>query len=546
VGSAQRFRFLKPWHSVNLDGSYFKAGWGGNHELKFGFGYRHWPNTSTARYGGNQIVTRINSSDPNDPTARVAQIWRAGNVKFEANYTSFYLGDTFSKDRFTVNAGLRYDKQTASLSPSTATENPLFPDIVPALSFDGNVPGVDWSDLSPRVAVTYALNPSHKTVVRASYANYAGQLGPIDSQFNSPITYNYNYLAYGWNDLNGDGFASRDEVLLDQGVLYYAGINPTDPASATSINRIDPDYHANRDTEIILGIEHELAPNFSIGAAYTWRHGVDPVSYTPRIDSTGRLLTPADYNALAPVSAGGFTVQPFAPDPTRTGDGARLLTNREDFTLAYSGIELTATKRLSNKWMMRANFSYMDWTENFDGPLAFQNPTSADVDTIIQGGYPGGAPSGLCGPCIDGGPVALKSYGAKTNTYINAKWQFSASGMYQLPAGLELGAAVLGRQGYPRAMFIQAGLGADGSRRLLPAGGLDIERFDDFWNVDLRLAKLFKIAGSTTANVSLDLFNVLNTDTALQRNRQVNSDAFATLLEVPNPRILRIGVRLEF
>jgi hypothetical protein len=118
--------------------------------------------------------------------------------------------------------------------------------------------------------------------------------------------------------------------------------------------------------------------------------------------------------------------------------------------------------------------------------------------------------------------------------------------MYQLPAGFEFGASVFGREGYPRAMYISSGLGADGNRRLLPAGGLDIARYDDFWNVDLRLAKLFKIAGSTTANLSLDLFNVLNTDSSLQQNRQINSEAFNTILEIPNPRILRIGVRLEF
>jgi len=545
-GSAQRFRFLKPWHTVNLDGSYFKAAMGGNHEFKFGFGYRHWPNTSTGKYGGNQVVAKINNNDPTDPTSRVAQIWRAGNVKFEGNYTSLYLGDTFSKGRVTINAGLRYDKQEASLSPSTATANPLFPEIVPALEFDGNVPGVEWSDVSPRLAVTYALDESRKTVLRASYARYAGQLGPIDSQFNSPITYNYNYLAYGWNDLNGDGFAQRNEVLTDQGVLYASGIDPANPTAASSINRIDPDYHANHDTEMILGIEREIAPNFSLGAAYTWRRGRDPVSYTPRIDSSGRILTSADYLPLAPVSSGGFTVQPYAPDPTKTGDGARLLTNRPDFFLAYSGIELTAVKRLSNKWMMRANFSYMDWTENFDGPGAFQNPTSSDVDTIIQGGYPGGAGTGLCGPCIDGGPVVLKSYGAKTNTYIHAKWQFSASGMYQLPGGLELGASLFGREGFPRTMIIATGLGGDGNRRLLPSGGADIERYDNFWNVDLRLARQFKIAGRTSANLSLDLFNILNTDSVLQRNRQINSGAFSNVLEVANPRILRVGVRLEF
>jgi hypothetical protein len=545
-GSAQKFRFLKPWHTLNLDASYFAAGMGGNHELKFGFGYRHNPNTSAAAWGGNSIVAVHNNDDPNDPTSRVAQVWRNGSVKFEGNYTSAYVGDTFTKGRLSVNAGLRWDKQTANLSPSTATANPLFPELVPDLTFDGNVPGVDWSDISPRVSATLALDESRKTVARLSYARYAGQLGPIDSQFNSPITYNYTYLAYRWVDNNSDGFAQKDEILTGEGVLYAVGINPDDPSAVSSINQIDPDYHANHDQEIIVGIERELVPNFSVGAAYTWRKGVDPVSYTPRIDSTGRLLTSADYIALDPVTARGLTVQPYAPDPTKTGDGARLLTNRPDYSLRYSGFEVSANKRLSNKWMLRANFSYMDWTESLDGPNAFQNPTSADINTIIQGGYPGGAGTGLCGPCNDGGIVALKSYGAKTDTYFHAKWQFSASGMYQMPGGFELGASVLGREGFPKAEIIATGLGGDGNRRLLPAGGLDRQRHDNFWNFDLRLAKPIKLAGSTSLNLTVDLFNVLNTDTVLQRNRQLNGDAYDQVLEVTNPRILRIGVRLQF
>jgi hypothetical protein len=545
-GSAQKFRFLKPWKTANLDASYFATGLGGNHEIKFGFGYRSNPNESAASFGGNRIVAIHNNDDPNDPFSRVAQVWRSGSVKFKGQYTSAYVGDTFTKDRLTVNAGLRWDRQTANMSPSTATGNPLFPELVPDLTFSGDIPGVEWSDVSPRASLTLALDDARKTVARLSYARYAGQLGPLDTQFNSPITYNYQYLAYRWADNNGDGFAQRDEILVGEGVLYAVGIDPDNPTAVSSVNVIDPDYHANHDQEIIVGLERELLPNFSIGAAYTWRKGVDPASYTPRIDSSGRRLTSADYIALAPVSARGLTVQPYAPDPAKTGDGARILTNRPDYSLNYNGFELSANKRLANKWMLRANFSYMDWTEGLDGPNAFQNPSSADINTIIQGGYPGGAATGLCGPCVDGGIVALKSYGAKTNTYFHAKWQFSASGMYQLPGGFELGASVLGRQGFPKASVIQTALGADGSRRLLPAGGLDRERHDNFWNVDLRLAKPVKLAGSTSLNVTVDLFNVLNTDTVLQRNRQLASGVYDQILEIANPRILRLGLRLQF
>ena len=546
-GSAEAFRFLKPWHNVNLDGSYFAHGLGGNHEVKFGFGYRHWPNTSSGRWSGNGIVAVHNNDDPDDPTSRVAWVTRSGVVKFEGNYSSAYVGDTYTTSRWTINGGVRWDRQTGQNSPSTASGNPVFPELVPSLNFDGSTEGITWNSISPRLGVTVALDEKRKTIARASYARYAGQFGPLDSTFNSPVTYGYTYLAYQWADRNGDGFAQRDEILTNNGVLYTSGnIDPDNPTALSSINRIDPDYGPNHDQEFIVGIERELMPNLSVGAAYTWRRGSDTASWTPRVDENGRILTPADYVALDPVTEGGFTVQPFAPDESRIGIGSRILTNRPDFRLQYSGLEFTVNKRLADKWMLRANFSIMDWTEHFDGPGAFQNPTSEDISSVIQGGYPGGAASGLCGPCVEGGPVVLKSYGAKTNSFANAKWLFSATGLYQLPAGFEVGMSFLARQGYPKVQIIRTSLGADGNRRLLPSGGVDLERFDTFTNLDLRVAKNLKFTNDISANLTVDLFNVFNSSSILQENRQINSDAFRQILEVSNPRILRLGVRLQF
>jgi hypothetical protein len=42
------------------------------------------------------------------------------------------------------------------------------------------------------------------------------------------------------------------------------------------------------------------------------------------------------------------------------------------------------------------------------------------------------------------------------------------------------------------------------------------------------------------------VFNVFNSGAVLQRSRQVNSDAFYQINELINPRVARIGVRLQF
>ena len=129
--------------------------------------------------------------------------------------------------------------------------------------------------------------------------------------------------------------------------------------------------------------------------------------------------------------------------------------------------------------------------------------------------------------------------------FIHGKWQISANGLYMLPYDLELGASLFGRQGYPYPVYREASLGRDGSRRVLVSPELDSLRYDDLWNLDLRLARTFRI-GRTNAQVIGDLFNVLNANTVLVRNRNVDSPAFGRITQNLSPRILRFGVRIGF
>ena len=278
-----------------------------------------------------------------------------------------------------------------------------------------------------------------------------------------------------------------------------------------------------------------------MGAAYTYRKSNDAPTWNPRIG-----LTSADYTANPVVTVttpqGVFSGRTYSANPAKVTGGS-LLTNRPDYYTKYGGFEFSATKRLANKWMMRAAFSIMDWTEHFTGPNAVQNPTRSQNNA-------GGT---LAGPYVEGGQVIIKSYGSKTDTFFNSKWQLSASALYQLPYGFDLGASVLGRQGYPFVAVLRLPAGADGNIRVVGTPAVDTNRFDNLWDVDLRLAKKISLGKKTALRVSADVFNVLNADTVLQRARQVNAGAagglngsFNRVNELINPRVARIGMRLEF
>ena len=48
------------------------------------------------------------------------------------------------------------------------------------------------------------------------------------------------------------------------------------------------------------------------------------------------------------------------PDKVAATGGGRILTNRPDYERKFNGVELSLIKRLANKWMMRAAFSWND------------------------------------------------------------------------------------------------------------------------------------------------------------------------------------------
>jgi hypothetical protein len=301
-----------------------------------------------------------------------------------------------------------------------------------------------------------------------------------------------------------------------------------------SPNTIDPDFKAPTDYEVIVGIDREVLPDFAVGASYTWRRANDLRGYYQRLG-----LTSADYTANPPETSNGYTAQTWSPDPDKVAavGGGDMLMNRPDYHQGYNGIELTAFKRLSNKWMARVAFAWMDWKEYYDGPNAYQNPTRTDTFTNC---------SGCAGPLVDGGQYIERSGGSgKGDIFYNAKWQLTANALYQLPAGFEVAAALFARQGFARPIVLRLGAGDDGRLRALATEALDSERYPDLWNLDLRLAKNFKF-GRANLNIAADLFNVFNSNTELNRIRQANSSTFNRLDEILSPRILRLGARLSF
>ena len=79
--------------------------------------------------------------------------------------------------------------------------------------------------------------------------------------------------------------SARDgnEVDIKGGVLYTYQINPNN-RTGIAPGRIDPNLKNKRDNEVIVGIDHELASNVAVGAAYTFRSSKNLI-YQPFISA---------------------------------------------------------------------------------------------------------------------------------------------------------------------------------------------------------------------------------------------------------------------
>jgi len=294
-----------------------------------------------------------------------------------------------------------------------------------------------------------------------------------------------------------------------------------------------------------------------VGAAYTYRH-ISNLTYRPRLGgpcgadpsaSSCRIIQPEEYTANAPVSSGGFTAFSYSPpdDLVEAGGFGRLRTNQPGYAQNFNGIELTMTKRLTNKWMGRVAFSWNAFKQAYDGVIP------------VNGG--GGTQGGIGGPGggrYNGNPtptdlnslksdfVAAQSGGSGRATfYTTPTWQVYANALVQLPWSLDLSGAVFGRQGQIEPQYLRLSAGQDGSFNVLATPTVDAKRYSSVWDVDLRLAKNLKV-GPTQITLSAEAFNIFNSGTVLQAFRQVNSSSFERIDEILSPRIVRFGARLSF
>lgn len=500
----------RPQTELRADANYFLTNLlGGDHATKFGVGYRDNPVGFTAIRGG-RARARFRNGVPVE-----ADLYRDSNTEASLQQIYGYLQDSYTRGKLTVNAGVRVDYQDDEALPSSVPANPIIPDLLPAVQFAGADSGVTFLDVSPRLGVTYDLTGDGRTILKGNYAIYWGTGISTAASVNpvSEVT-----LRFPWNDLNGDRFVQRNELDLTRRLSLTGNYDPANPSSPRSSTTVDPNLKNDRTTEFSVGVERELMANFGVGASYIYRQYPDYENFTVVPGVNAADYVPVTFTAPCTSVActdPSYTVTYYQLPYTRPGGGFR---RNADRTRKYHGLELTARKRFSDRWMLNASANFQSTRYFYGGPdVSYQDPTD----------------------------IAMLD-GAQTGT-ANAKWLGKVTGLYVLPwHDIGVSGFFNMRQGYPFNRYLLSPSRTGG----IGTANVDIDRwgdvrYDTFSQLDMRVEKQFTF-GRTKWAVALDVFNVMNSNVVLAREDQMNSTRANFVEEVLAPRVARIGLRLNF
>jgi hypothetical protein len=499
-------------------------------DLRAGIGHRAMPVSTRSGWPGNKVIASVREQ-VFFRTFRLtgfAQPTRDQDVRSTHTHSEAYASATLRRGRLRIHAGGRLDRLTGRNEAVAIAANPLFPALLPSMTFDGSPARFRWLDLLPRAGIEWRpATAQWSAAVR--YATFTGALGSGDVAFDHPGR-DLASLSYYWRDRNGDLAVQPDELEVARGRLGAAGVDPDHPDAPQSPHVIDPALRAPRTDEWSGAFDatHRaarlgLVAYYRRARAPLWRplQGLTRADYAIRGAASGRLFD-EDYSVgyYAPASA-----SKIAP-----GNG-RILTNREGYHQDVLGLELTlAGTGGAVQWA--AWGAVNDWRERFDDvDRAVQDPTPTDSE-----------------PVRHGGAVAIRGGGfGRADVFVNARWSAGAWARAPRVAGFEASVRLSARDGFP-VPYVQVASTGDptaGGKAVLVSRALDRHRLPALFETDVRLERGWDWkSGRLTATA--DVFNALNRATALQVGRDVELSGVGKPREILRPRIVRLGLTLAF
>jgi hypothetical protein len=551
---------------------------------------------------------------PNDPNFKKFFMYRSTNSAYGSKQFAVFFSDTITAGRFNFLLGLRYDRQIPYMaaysiiavdkgnpawtnnvdSPTIDILNNFLPSInvpaVPTLAADGSK--YNWTTWSPRLGVTWDVVGDGKTIAKLSLASYGDYMANYEAT-SWKLGGTSGWANFWWQD-NGDGKVNFKELYwntisnyapyrvfndagqfignyADAAGTFYGGYDPQNPTQTTKpYTLVDKNAGSSRTYEAMLSLERELLPDFSVQINGTYRKYNHFRWYLKYFPDTGVIQNQSWYISAGtpPANIPGIGDTKGAKDhnwyyisPEGTAYSPwSFLKPQPEANNVYWGLDLVATKRLSNKWMLNASFTLQTQASHF-GKNGILNTNQTwwwpynPLDPTNNWAYEGSTYS----PSFGGGS-------GKIDQYVYTPWMFKAAGLYQLPYDVNISATMIARPGYiqDEAFYIvdyrlPNPLSNDNYIEMVPFGS---EHLPTIFLMNLRLEKMFKLGDTGRIYLMADAFNLLNSGTVNRREQKVHgtyyiypdasqntfvpNDYYNQLNEILNPRVVRFGMRFQF
>lgn len=496
---------------------YLDNKFGASHQIKSGFEHWiGWGSDGFGVFGDTRLQFRNDASGNPQPSQILAYNTPLVQETHMRNFAAF-VQDRISYPRVSLNLGLRWSFYDGYLPEQSGGGGRWYPETTyPKLES-----GFNWNTLAPRVSSVWKVTSDGRNVAKASYSRYyeAMYTGEFADVIN-PNTINTTGLAtYRWfGDANGNG-------VVDGGEYDPVPLSTVQPR----LNRIDPGLKDPRTDEITFGYQRELAANLGFGALWVQRWfndatvdqeiGIPVTGYTQQVfndPGPDNLINTGDdrpitlYNVLAQYRGQNVSLHTNFPGTTR-----------------YKGLELTVTKRMSNRWQLMGSYVW----SRLDGDLVV-DPNNPNM-TI---------------------PTNAKGRGANDQPHA-----FKLLGSYQAPFDINVGVNYQALSGLPTDRQFRATL-SQGSTTVR-AEERGVYRADFLNLLSVKLDKRFRFHQHVALSGFLEVHNVLNSN-ATQSSIGTLTQAFASQAafdaarattsyfgraqEILAPRILKLGVKYTF
>jgi hypothetical protein len=492
---------------TNATGQYYlDHALGGRHEFKFGVDYTHAV-TKNQNHRIDDVALTYDGTGGAFRPLNVTLFATPQNDATALNVLALFAQDSYSVKRLTVVGGVRFEQLEGYL-PSQSSPSSRFGDAniggfaTQARSFDEVRDVVKWNTAGPRISAVYDVTGDGRTAAKASAGRYYYVLSTGGGGVTN-VNRNANYSElYTWNDLNAD---HKFQIGEQTGTPVVTAVL----VNGQILTSIDPNFTRPYTDEYGFGFDRELMPSVKLSAVYTYRREQNTQAMMNPDNPYDRTLTnavdpgPDGFTGTADDSTYGFFQRISAANRT-------VITNDPNVLQSYKGLEITVTKRFTNRWQMLAGYTRsknqienvsVDVSPNFLINMNGNISPDASVNT-----------SSRCSGC-----------GASNADKPN---QFKLTGMYVLPwQDLIISGNYSGVSGPPVTRQISRALALGGSQtiNLEPLGA---HRLDFQNRIDFRVGKLFTFAGNRTLETTLDFDNLTNADWVWQARSLTPSTSF--------------------